>query len=226
MLWVQKTSSEGRVHGLAVAYVDDFMNAVHEESADGLCIGWSVRALRMRTMGARDVHTVSCAICAELPSWWLERFLTVVCKVRRIVGSLEFAISPKKTRCRIGNHLGTVSSSRFIGTLDVACNSRDSSVASTRAVASGYHWSCHGFHIAGSKHTCSSCVCLGSNTTSNSCQLLFFALLYGLLQVGHVLKGLHEVVTWLESRTHLFWNSGKLAAADAEGELTNFRLSL
>ena len=43
-LWV-KTTSDGRVYGLAIAYVDDFLIVVYEESADGLSALAGVREL-------------------------------------------------------------------------------------------------------------------------------------------------------------------------------------
>ena len=50
-----------------------------------------------------------------------------------------------------------MSSSRFDGTADVACNSTDSSVASTLVVASGLPWRCHSVHNAENQVTFSSC---------------------------------------------------------------------
>ena len=69
-----KTSSEGRVHGLAIAYVDDFMTACDEESEDGLA---AMRGVREQYDG---IHSVRCSNCAELSSKSLEWSLTVVCK--------------------------------------------------------------------------------------------------------------------------------------------------
>ena len=40
-----KASSDGRVHGVAIAYVDDFVPVVDEESADGLSALAVVREL-------------------------------------------------------------------------------------------------------------------------------------------------------------------------------------
>ena len=72
----------------------------------------------------------------------------------------------------------------------VARNSRDSSVASTLVVASGLRWSCHSFHSAGSKQTCSPCVGLGSDPAAKKMLTILFVLLDGLMQVGPAaLKG-------------------------------------
>ena len=65
--------------------------------------------------------------------------------------------------------VGAVSPSWFVGTVDVACISADSSVASTLVIASGLHWCCHSFHNTSSAQTCPPCVGLGSDTPANSC---------------------------------------------------------
>ena len=127
--WV-KTSSEGRVHCLAVAYVEGCLIAVDEEGTDGLS-----------ALGGVRVITVSNR--AELSSRSLEGFSLSCAK-----NAKSAVISSKKTTWRIGNHLRIFRASWVVGTIDVACNSKDSSAASSFVVASGIRWSCHGFHSA------------------------------------------------------------------------------
>ena len=95
------TSVTGRIEGLAVACVDDFMVAIHEESR-----GWSEAFLRCESpvrvgrmgilvllpnVGVQDRATST----SESLGWFLS--LSILCTQRGIDGSPGFVISKTKT---------------------------------------------------------------------------------------------------------------------------------
>ena len=103
--------------------------------------GWNEKALRMGPW----VHGTSTQCGVEIvQSRHQGRWEVSHCRAQSI-GTPGIAISSKKTTCRVNNHRGTVSASWFVGTVDAAYNSGDSSVASTLLVASGLCWSYHSF---------------------------------------------------------------------------------
>ena len=226
-----RTSPEGQLPGLAIAYVDDVLMVVDEEGTDGLSA----------VAGVRDLH-----------AWrpWKHRTFTQCavqivqsCRQGETLVLLDLPSVRRKHRDE-STTAGELSALRsLLRQVDVARHSSDSSVASTLVVASGSRWSCHSFHNAGSKQTCLPCVVLGSDP---HCELIFiavFVLLDGLMQVGLVaVQAHHKVGNGLESRTHLSWSKrdAKLvwsagtvtgwpelqAAANAARELTHIRFSL
>ena len=92
------TSVTGRIEGLAVAYVDDFMVAVHEESPVSQKHFSDVKALYEWIEWESGSFT-QCAVqivqhrASESLGW----FFSVLCTLRGIDGSLGFVISKTKT---------------------------------------------------------------------------------------------------------------------------------
>ena len=94
--WVM-TSVTGRIEGLAVAYVDDFMVAIHEESPVGQRHFSDVKALRVVRMGIRFFYPMWSADRATSASESLGWFFSVLCTLRGIDGSPGLVISKTKT---------------------------------------------------------------------------------------------------------------------------------
>ena len=95
--WVM-TSVTGRIEGLAVAHVDDFMVAVHEESPVGHRHFSDVKAL----YEWREWESGSFSQCgAQIVQHWHQNrwavFFSVLRTLRGIDGSSGFVISKAKT---------------------------------------------------------------------------------------------------------------------------------
>ena len=94
--WVM-TSATGQIEGLAVAYVDDFMVAVHEESPVSQKHFSDVKARNgWGRMGIWFFHPLWSADRATPTPGSLEWFLFVLCTLRGIDGSPGFVISKTK----------------------------------------------------------------------------------------------------------------------------------
>ena len=92
------TSVTGRIEGLAVAYVDDFMVAIHEESLDGRRHFSDVKALyewgEWESGSFTPMWSADRATSASESLGW---FFSVLCTLRGIDGSPGFVISETKT---------------------------------------------------------------------------------------------------------------------------------
>ena len=95
--WVM-TSVSGRIEGLAVAYVDDFMVAIHEESPVGQRHLSEVKALyEWGEWESGSFYPMWCADRATSASESLGWFFSVLCALRGIDGSSGLVISETKT---------------------------------------------------------------------------------------------------------------------------------
>ena len=92
------TSVTGRIEGLAVAYMDDFMVAVHEESPDGQRHFSDVKALyEWKEWESSSFFPMRSADRATSASESLGWFFSVLCTLRGINGSTGFVTSKTKT---------------------------------------------------------------------------------------------------------------------------------
>ena len=95
--WVM-TSVTGRIEGLAVAYVDDFMVAIHEESPVGQRHFSDVKALyewgEWESGSFYPMWSTDRATPASESLGW---FFSVLCTLRGINGSSGLVISKAKT---------------------------------------------------------------------------------------------------------------------------------
>ena len=203
-------------------------------------------------MGTRHVHTVWCSVRAELSSRSLGEGFSLSCVKYAEPWVLLGLPSARRKQRDETIEVGELSALRGM-LVAVARNSRDSSVASTLVVASGLRWSCHSFHSAGSKQTCSPCVGLGSDSCCEKSVNDTFCVvgrsdaswacrLEGSSQGGYLIgvtntsfleqAGMQSycVVTWHGGKLARFARSSDAAelqaTADAERELTYIRLSL
>ena len=164
------TSVTGRIEGLAVAYVDDFMVAIHEESPVGQRHFSDVKALyewgewesgSFTQCGVQIVQhrhqnrwagfSLSCAHYAE------SMVLLDLSSARR--KQREDPVTSK----RVGWF------GRFAWTVDVAGDSGGTTAPSSFVIALGIFGSGHCFNTPGSKQTCKTGIGLGSDSSSHLC---------------------------------------------------------
>ena len=141
----QEMSSDERVYDLAIAYVHDFLIDVDEESAD------VVGVRELYDWGPREHGTFTQCGVQTVQSCHQGRWRGFSLSCAKYAESLILLDLPSARRKQRDESItaGELSALRgLVGTIYVACNSSDSSVAKTFVFASGIRWSCHGFHIA------------------------------------------------------------------------------
>ena len=126
------TSTDGRVHRVAISYVDDSENSTigsHGDTERSHCAALKPSRDVFKVVGRG--FSLSCARYAES--------LVLLC--------LPLA----RRKQRDGSITAGESSELRLGHL--MCNTSNSSLENSVVVVSGMRWSCHGFHNAGNKQT-------------------------------------------------------------------------
>ena len=167
--WVM-TPVTGRIEGLAVAYVDDFMVAIHEESPVGDRHFSDVKALYEWGEWESGSFT-QCGVQIvqhRHQNRWAGFSLSCAHYAESMV-LLDLSSARRKQRDDPCDSKSVGWFARFAWTVDVAGDSGGTLAPSSFVIALGILGSGHCFNTSGSQQTCETCIGLGSDSTSHLC---------------------------------------------------------